>query len=46
MFASINKGMYKPVFKQFMNEDKKGSNIEKILPMNDSRLDSVNISVA
>lgn len=46
VFASINKGMHKTVFKQFMNEEKKQNNNEKLPPMNDSRLDSVNISVA
>ena len=47
VFTSINKGMHKPVFKHFMNEERKESKIETILPiMNDSRLDSVNISVA
>lgn len=46
VFTSINKGMHKPVFRHFMNEERKESILEKIPPMNDSRLDSVNISVA
>lgn len=46
VFTSINKGMHKPVFKHFLNEERKESYIERIPPMNDSRLDSVNISVA
>ena len=45
VFASINKGMHKPVFKQFLHEDKKECIKDKPI-INDSRLDSVNISVA